>query len=54
MYGSSQYPVEEREGQDAATNSVRATLALAFEEPCLHRVQAETLQANAASRRVLS
>ena len=44
----------EQQGRGVATAAVRAILATAFDELGLHRVQAGTLVANHASRRVLA
>ncbi|WP_298251779.1 GNAT family N-acetyltransferase [uncultured Arthrobacter sp.] len=45
---------EDRTGRGLATQAVQAAVSLAFSELGLHRVQAETLTSNAASRRVLA
>ncbi len=45
---------EDRTDRGLATQAVQAAVALAFSELGLHRVQAETLPANDASRRVLA
>ena len=45
---------EDRTGKGLATEAVRAALASAYTELELHRVQAETLVANAASQNVLA
>jgi ribosomal-protein-alanine N-acetyltransferase len=45
---------EDQTGKGLATEAVRAAVASAYSELGLHRVQAETLVANAASQRVLA
>lgn len=45
---------EDRTGKGLATEAVRAAVASAYTELELHRVQAETLVANVASRNVLA